>query len=149
MVERFKLKSAVYLVLKQDNKVLLMKRAGSGYMDGFYSLPAGHLEQGETLKMAMVREAKEEINIEIDPRNLHLELTLHRASEFGEYIDVFFSVQHYKNELRINEPDKCHDLGFFDVEKMDKPIVPYIRKVLECLDKKINYLEADWDIYGK
>lgn len=145
MKERFMLKSAVYLILRQRNKVLLMKRAGSGYMDGFYSLPAGHLEVGETLRMAMVREAKEEINIEIDPSDLELELTLHRNSECGEYIDVFFSVCDYKNEIRINEPDKCHDLGFFELRNFSGKVIPYIKEALDCIDKKITYLEADWE----
>ena len=138
------LKAAVYLIIKKDEKILFMKRAGSGYMDGFYGLPAGHLEDKETLKMAMAREAKEEINIDIKPEDLILELTLHRNSASGEYIDIFFSTEKYSGNLRINEPEKCSDLGFYDPNKIENITIPYIRKVLCAIDNKKTYLEADW-----
>lgn len=146
MKDRFMLKVAVYLLLKKGNKTLFMKRAGSGYMDGFYGLPSGHVEENETLKMAMIREAKEEINIDIEPQDLHLELTLHRNSKAGEYIDLFFSVSNYKNSIRINEPEKCHELGFFAIDELQDKIVPYVKECLKAIDSKQTYLEANWDI---
>ena len=45
--DRFRLPAPVYAVLERDERVLLMRRAGSGYRDGRLSLPAGHLDQGE------------------------------------------------------------------------------------------------------
>lgn len=35
--DRFKLIPAVYLLLRQDNEVLLLRRANTGYQDGKYS----------------------------------------------------------------------------------------------------------------
>ena len=61
--ERHKLIPSVYLVLIKNNKILLLRRFNTGFMDGYYSLPAGHVESNETLTSAMVREAKEEIGM--------------------------------------------------------------------------------------
>jgi len=144
MKNRFTLRVAVYLLIKQNEKILFMKRAGSGYMDGFYSLPAGHLEGKETLKAAMIREAKEEINIDIKPEDLDLELTLHRNSPAGEYIDVFFSTKKYFGHLKVNEPEKCADLGFYNPQSIENSIIPYVRQALRAIDSKTTYLEADW-----
>lgn len=113
MKERFTLKAAVYILIKENDKILLMKRAGSKYMDGFYSLPAGHVDGNETLKQAAIREAKEEINIDLKPQDLDLVLTLHRNSKAGEYIDVFFNIIKYENKIKIKEPSKCSELKFF------------------------------------
>ena len=39
---------AVYLVLIKDGKVLMLERKNTGYMDGWYSFIAGHVEKGES-----------------------------------------------------------------------------------------------------
>lgn len=58
--KRFKLIPSVYLILRQDDKVLLSRRANTGYQDGNYSLIAGHLDEDEIGTVAMTREAREE-----------------------------------------------------------------------------------------
>ncbi len=63
MKERYKFICAVYLILIKENKVLLLKRANTGYEDGNYSLVAGHMDGNETIKQAMIREATEEAGI--------------------------------------------------------------------------------------
>lgn len=45
--ERFRFAAAVYGVLVDNNRLLLLRRAGSGYHDGELSLPAGHLDGNE------------------------------------------------------------------------------------------------------
>lgn len=54
--ERFRLIVAVYLILRQNGKILLARRANTGYADGFYSLPAGHLDGDELATEGMARE---------------------------------------------------------------------------------------------
>ena len=46
--ERFKISIAVFLFLIKDNKILLIKRSNTGWMDGFYSVPAGSIDGSET-----------------------------------------------------------------------------------------------------
>ncbi|MBI2028871.1 NUDIX domain-containing protein [Candidatus Gottesmanbacteria bacterium] len=58
--KHFELRSAVYLVMVKNDRLLIQRRYKTGWMDGRYSLIAGHLEGEETAFSAMVREAKEE-----------------------------------------------------------------------------------------
>ena len=58
-------KSAIHMIIKKDNKVLLQKRKGSKLWPGYYALPAGHIDQGENQYDALTREAQEELGIEI------------------------------------------------------------------------------------
>ena len=69
--ERNKAVPAVYLILERDDGcILLMRRCNTGYQDGNYNLPSGHVEDGELPKAAMVREAKEEIGIDVAQEDL-------------------------------------------------------------------------------
>ena len=63
-------KSAVHIILTKDNKILLQKRKGSKLWPGYYALPAGHIDSGENQYDALVREAKEELDILLDPKNI-------------------------------------------------------------------------------
>ena len=96
MKERFKLIASIYLLLKKDEKILLMRRFNTGYEDGNYGLAAGHLDGDETLRAGMVREAKEEIGIDVLENDLEIEHISHRVSNDDRvYFDVYISVKKY------------------------------------------------------
>jgi 8-oxo-dGTP pyrophosphatase MutT (NUDIX family) len=62
-----------YLALITGDKILLSRRYNTGFYDGYYSFPAGHLKDDEeTLSQTVIREAREEAGIEIDPADLEL-----------------------------------------------------------------------------
>lgn len=93
--ERFKLKSAVYLIIRDNDKVLLSLRQNTGWKDGNYSLVAGHVDGGESALEAMCREAKEEAGITIQPDDLVFTHVMHRlnADPDDEYVDFFSSAK--------------------------------------------------------
>ncbi len=62
-------KIAVYLILKREEETLLLLRQNTGYMDGFYGLVSGHVENDESAVTAMIREAHEESGITIKEEN--------------------------------------------------------------------------------
>ena len=45
--DRNKAVPAVYLILKEGDKILLGRRVNTGYHDGDYTVPSGHVEAGE------------------------------------------------------------------------------------------------------
>jgi 8-oxo-dGTP pyrophosphatase MutT (NUDIX family) len=49
----FQFFAATYLIAMQDEGVLLARRHNTGWMDGWYTLPAGHVDGGETVHEAM------------------------------------------------------------------------------------------------
>ncbi len=52
--------------LHNDGKVLIGKRADTkSFLPGKWELPGGHIEFGETIEKGLVRELKEEFNIDI------------------------------------------------------------------------------------
>lgn len=55
----------VSVLVRDGGRVLLVKRARPPVM-GYWSLPGGHVESGETLKQAAAREVREETGIAVD-----------------------------------------------------------------------------------
>ena len=141
--ERFKITPAVYLVLIKENKILLSKRYNTGYFDGYYSFPAGHLDGGETLTQAMVREAKEEAGIDITPENLRLVHTMNKLVPDNERIDFFFTTEKRRGEPKNMEPEKCSDLSWFDTNNLPNNIIPSIQQAIDCVMKNIPYSERE------
>lgn len=134
MKERYKVPTAVWICLFRDNEkgvrqILLQLRQNTGYMDGMYDLAAsGHVEPGESMMTAAIREAKEEICIDIKPQDLVF-LTFVDGVKDG-YHKAYFGAKQYTGEPKIMEPDKCKELHWFDLDALPENIIPYLRNVL-------------------
>ena len=89
----FKLIPAVYLILVKNSKILLLKRQNTGYEDGNYSFIAGHVDGNESLTQALIREAKEEAGVTLNPQNIKHVHTMHRHTNNveDERLDFFFT----------------------------------------------------------
>lgn len=144
MAEEHRPFTASYLVLQRDNEVLLMKRKNTGFKDGMYSLVAGHVDEGENYKQAMVREAKEEAGIKIDKKELETLTVMHRKSECRTYVDIFFKTQSWEGDIENREPEKCSELSWYETDDLPENTVYYVEKVLKGLNNGMNYQELGW-----
>jgi mutator protein MutT len=132
----FCLAAAVYGILRTQGRILLIRRAGTGYRDGKLSLPAGHLDGGEDAVTGLVRELREELGIEADPRSCRLALLMHSAPEDAadrEYLHLFFFVDHWRGEPFIAEPDKCNELRWTDSSALPAELVDYVAEALTAI----------------
>ncbi len=141
--KRFQLTPSVYLVLIKEKRILLSRRFNTGYFDNFYSLPAGHLDGNETLKEAMVREAKEEIDIILSSEDLELVHTMNRKIPDDERIDFFFTSKKWRGEPKIMEPNKCNDLAWFEIDNLPEKIIPYVKQAIDSIKKNLPYSERE------
>ncbi|MET8626448.1 NUDIX domain-containing protein [Kitasatospora sp. NPDC004669] len=127
-----KLVVGVHLVLIEDGRVLLGQRANAAYADGYWHVPAGHLEEGESVLRGMAREAEEELGIEIREEDLDLVHTLHHldADDGDGRLQLFFAPRSYAGKIANREPDKCAALRFWPLDGLPEPIVGYTADAL-------------------
>lgn len=144
MAERFKLIPTPHLILIKDGRILLLRRFDTGYEDGNYSVVAGHLNGNETFFQAAVREAKEEVGIDIRAGDLEVLHVMHRKVQNEERIDFFIQARIWKGEPKNTEPNKCDDLRWFDVDNLPTNTIPYIRHAIDCIRNKVFYGEFGW-----
>lgn len=113
--------SAVYAVIKNEKwEILFWRRENSWFKDWFLQLPAWHIEWNETMKQACIREIKEEVNLDVLEEDLEIIHISHRVCPDRVYFDIYLEVKKYSWELKINEPEKCSELKFIDINNLPK-----------------------------
>jgi 8-oxo-dGTP diphosphatase len=128
--ERFKAAVAVHVFLLRGREVLLLRRYNTGYEDGNYSVVAGHLDGGEDVIAAAIREAKEEAGIELARSDVRVVGVMHRL-ESDERIDFFVAAERWAGEIVNCEPDKCDELRWCDLEQLPGNTIPYVQQALD------------------
>ena len=67
IIDHKNLKIVVSIALiNNENEILLSKRPENKHLSGFWEFPGGKVEEGETPEKALIREVKEELNIDIN-----------------------------------------------------------------------------------
>lgn len=144
-MERFKLVTAVHLILIENGQILLLRRFNTGYEDGNYSVVAGHIDGNESVLTAMKREALEEAGIEISEKDLQIVHVMHRKTPERESIDYFLTCQNYQGTIQIMEKDKCDELKLYSLNHLPNNVIPYVRKAIEYYQSKVPFSIFGWD----
>ena len=130
-------KISVVGVIEKEGKYLFVKRAHTGMADGFYMLPGGHVEVGESVLHATVRELKEELGITVEEEDLEFKL----VEPIHTHITFFFKVKKYVGTPQNMEPTKHDEVVFLTADHPQ--IHPFSSKELELMQKGIDFLAND------
>ncbi|QDX93072.1 NUDIX domain-containing protein [Brevibacillus laterosporus] len=142
--KRFTAPVTVHIFLREDDKILLLRRYQTGYEDGNYSVVAGHLDGGEQVIEATIREAREEAGIELSPEQITITGIMHRFS-MDERIDFFVTATEWLGEIYNAEPHKCDELAWFSIHDLPQNTISYIKKAIEL---SVSRSEIWFDSYG-
>jgi len=133
----------VHLLFFRGDQILLLRRFNTGYRDGEYSVPAGHLDGNETVMAAAAREAGEEIGVQIEAGEIVFSSVMHR-NEGDERVDFFVHVHKWRGEPVNAETDKCDELRWTDANDLPENIIPYVRKAIHNHHRGIVFDEFGW-----
>lgn len=136
---------AVTLILRKGDTIAMLLRANTDWMNGYYGLPGGRVEQGEKLSEAAARELLEETGVKVNPDDLELKLTWQRHYEDGDWVDVVFEVTEWEGDAVNAEPDVHSELVWLDPRQLPENVLPENRFLLERIAAGKNYAEYGWD----
>ncbi len=138
---RHAIPTAVQVLLRDAaGRTLFLLRHGTGFFDGYWSLPGGHVEAGESLLQAAARELAEELGIRAAAADLRPVAVIHRASDTNR-IEFLFELTSWEGHVRLAEPHRCAELSWALVPP--QPLVPY----LACLWSELGrrwWFEIGW-----
>ena len=144
------------LILNDENEVLLIRRANEVRNEaGYWSKPGGAVGFGEKVADAMIREMKEELDIEVEiigmlPHTDHIIKTPQnsRSSNFDPLYTGGRKIEHWvafnliakitSGEPKNMEPHKCDKVGWFPMDKLPEKITQTTKEPVE------NYLAGMW-----
>ncbi|WP_329458560.1 methyltransferase domain-containing protein [Streptomyces sp. NBC_01497] len=128
----------VHLILRRGDEVLLARRQGTGYADGLLHAPSGHVEDGEDVRAALLREAYEETGVRLGPEDVRVALVMqHRGPGGQPRIGWFFEAEYGAGarpdtEPYNREPDKCSGLSWHPLAALPDDMVAYCAAGLEA-----------------
>ena len=120
-----------------------MRRFNTGYADGQYSVPAGHLDGGETVIDAARREGLEETGVHIEAEDIVFSSVVHLMAG-DERVDFFFHGHNWQGEPSITEPYKCDELRWAIVDSLPDTVIPFVRKAIQNHRDGIRFSEFGW-----
>ncbi|CAN5662853.1 hypothetical protein BH23PAT1_BH23PAT1_3870 [soil metagenome] len=122
---------SVNIFIVKSGKVLLGRRANTGWMDGSLCPPGGHVEEGETPTIAALRELKEELALELKPKDLEFLCVAARNNPPREYIAYEFAINNLSVEPKNNEPEKCSELVWADLARLPEDVIPQFAEIIQ------------------
>jgi 8-oxo-dGTP diphosphatase len=116
------------VILLQDDKVALIERLRAGLH--YFTFPGGHVEPGETPEQAAVREAKEELGLDVSIQRLLAEIWWNHKPQYyylAEAVGGDFGTG-TGEEMHNPRPDKGIYLPVWAPLKglLDLPVLPYV-----------------------
>lgn len=129
------MRQAAGIIVKYQNEVLLCKRSEEiQVLNGYWSIPGGGKEKGESSMDAALREFKEETNLDIDSRNIMYVGSSYNTTKKGKTrFDVFMTEVNEKvypdldNALDGMEHSEC---GYFTIDNLPSPLLGDLKDII-------------------
>ena len=118
-----------------DNRVLLAQRPAGKSMAGLWEFPGGKVAAGESPEAALVRELREELSIDVQPKCLApFTFASHAYADFHLLMPLYVC-RNWEGEVEPREGQRiqwvrAQRLGEYDMPPADVPLVTMLRDLL-------------------
>lgn len=119
----------VRLILYHKGQILLLKQTKPN--GGNYTLVGGNIEEGESARQCLVREAREEAAILLKEKDLTLVHVLQKVKNNEQRIVLYFKAYRWEGELQSREPHKFKEAQWFHLDELPRNLTSTVRQVLE------------------
>lgn len=122
-------------LIDDDSRVLLSKRPEGKQLAGLWEFPGGKVDLGETPEAALIRELREELDIELCPTCIApLTFASHTYDEFHLLMPLYIC-RTWDREITPREGQeiawaRANRLQHFPMPPADAPLIPALRDLL-------------------
>jgi 8-oxo-dGTP diphosphatase len=135
----------VHTILRAGDRVVFTRRAAGLAAGGRWQLPGGHVEEGESVVQAAVRETLEEVGVRVAPEDARfVHLINHRVATGATRLALFFEATAWTGQPRNAEPETCDGFGLYPLAEPPGPLVPYIAEGLAAYRSGTPFATLGW-----
>lgn len=121
-------------IVNENNEVLLHKRAVPAEKD-HWCIPGGRLEMFEKLEDAVIREVKEEIDVDVKIEKLMGVCDHIIEDENAHWVAMEYLCKITSGEPKIMEPDKASEMKWFSLDNLPDKLTITTKKSVEFYKK--------------
>lgn len=137
--KRVKVGEAVYII-NHLGQVLLLKRKGN-HAPGTWCPPGGKIELGESFLDCAKREVLEETGLRIKSIAI-LGVTNDYYNKDNHWVSVNVLAKGFSGQPEIMEPDKCEEIGWFNLDSLPSPLMLSAKNFLRDFSDKLKVAES-------
>lgn len=132
---------AVVSIIIKNEKILLLKRKNTPWMNWYWWLPWWRLDFWESMIKWAIRELKEEIWIKVLDLDISYKSIIQHKDNRWERIYFIIKVDKFFWEVKNMEKDKCEEVKWFSLNNLPKNITPQVQICLENVINNIYFSE--------
>lgn len=138
-----------YLILENEaGEWFFVHRANTGYQDGKWGLPGGHVKENEPMHIAAAREALEEVGVEVDPDDIKLVFVMQRnkvTESIDDRVDFYFKASSWKGTPHNAEPAIHDDARWLSPSDSSEPFMDFIGASAKHILSDKQFATFGWD----
>ena len=129
------------LIFNDKGQVLLQRRSD----DNLWGNPGGSMDLGETIYETIIREVKEETNLEIRQEDLEI-FNIYSGEEQHHiypnddevyFVNIIFKTNTYYGEIKCDS--ESYELKFFDIDELPSNVTKPFESVLRDLKSRTKF----------
>jgi 8-oxo-dGTP diphosphatase len=136
-----KVTRTVRLILEHEGQVLLLAQTSKN--GGKYALVGGKIEFPETAMDALIRECKEEIDIDIKPENVKLVHVMQQRKTVEVNVVFFFHAHKWEGYSTSQEPSKFKTTAWFPLAQCPENLAQQTKLGLQYFQENVPFSEQE------
>ena len=128
MSERHSFKVVAFVLLEKDGKIFMLRRFNTRWADGMWTIPSGHVEKGEGVREAAIKEVREEAGVSVKSEDLEF---LHVHAVADAYVNFYFKATSWEGEAHLAEKDMCSEVAWIARNELPADTILMVRSLIK------------------
>ncbi len=140
MTDRHLTRTAVFVVLEKNDEIFFLRRANTGWADGLLTVPAGHVDKGDQIREAAIKEVSEEAGVEVLSEDLEF---IHVDFIRDAYTNFYFHTTKWQGEPKIGEPHLASEALWIHKDYLPDDLTPQLKNLFIEIKNKSYFSELE------